>query len=274
MKQGKQSASAHRQEAPARQAPTAAMVFCRLQQAATSQIPLRRRQIRLECTTAVCLLCVLFLLSLVLFPAANYTAMLVFFTLMAIASAVPIFFAWRLLSSESQISKLIASDQQQKAQLLEQILSQPHLCHILPGKARIFNVRQVAGHSFPQGTACVVSTEELEQIRPIIHSSSICVREKPKSGSQGLSVIELLGIVAIVSILLSIAIPGVMGIINATNEAALKRRVQTLNFAVEQARVRKYDAVLDSTDKFAVYQYLIDNNFLIKGQGADDPVNP
>jgi hypothetical protein len=247
--------------------PNTQMIFAKLQQVSTQLLPLRRKQIRWECTMAVLIIAMLFGLSILLIP-TPYSSMYGLLALLVVFAAIPIGFAWRLLSSEDQILALIAHDQQEKAKLLEKILAQTHLCHVLPDQARVFGVRQVGKGSLPHGPVCVLSLDELKQVQPFIRRSCIHHPEKSPTGSDGLTLVELLGIVAIISILLLIAIPSIMGVIDATHDAALKRRVQTLNFAVEQARLRKYDPVLDSTDKYAVYQYLIDNNFLIKGQGA------
>lgn len=76
---------------------------------------------------------------------------------------------------------------------------------------------------------------------------------------------ELLGVVIIIGLLAAIVLPGVGGFLDLTRDSTLKRKVQTLNFAVEQARIRKPDPVLDSTNKHDVYNYLVDNNFLVGG---------
>lgn len=248
--------------------PSTQILFDKLQQVSTHLVPLRRRQVRWECTMAVLIIVILFALSILLIP-TPYTDMYGLLVLLALCAAVPIGFAWRLLSSEKQILTIIAHEQQYKAKLLEQILGQTHLCHILPDQARIFGVRQVGNGTLPRGPVCALHLDELEKIRPFIRSSCIHYPHKKPPSTEGLTLVELLGIIAIISVLLLIAIPSIMGVIDATNDAALKRRVQTLNFAVEQARIRKYNPVLESTDKYAVYQYLIDNNFLIKGQESN-----
>jgi competence protein ComGC len=253
--------------------PRHSMIFAQLQKVSSSFLPLRRQQIRWECLMAVLLISLLFLLSFILIP-TPYSSMTTLLVLGALISGIPVIYAWRLLTDEKQLSQLIASDQQQKAQLLEQILSQTHICHILTQQARIFGVRKIGDGSIPHGPVCTLSIEEFDQVRNLIHSNCIHQLEKSQTSDKGLTLVELLGIVAIISLLLLIAIPSILGVLDATNDAALKRRVQTLNFAVEQARLRKYDPVLDSTDKYAVYQYLIDNNFLIKGQSNESPDNP
>jgi len=266
---GKKSANRDSRKQP----PTPEMIFTKLQRIAPSLIPSRRQQIRIECITAVSLIVSLFLLSVILIP-TPYSSMYGFFALLSVCAGIPIILAWRLLASENQILRLIGLDHRQKAQMIANILNQPHLCHIFPNKANLFSIRTVGGKNLAQGPVCTMSPQELAQIHSLIRSKCIHLQEKPNSATQGLTLVELLGIVAIISILLTIALPSIMGIMEATNEAALKRRIQTLNFAVEQARLRKYDPVLDSTDKYAVYQYLLDNNFLIKGQGTNEPVNP
>lgn len=248
------------------------MIFAKLQQVSTRLIPLRRKQLQWECTMAVLIIAILLALSVLLIP-TPYSSVYGLLVLLVMVAAIPIAFAWRMLSSEKQILALISHDQHEKAKLLEQVLAQSHLCHVLPDQARIFGIKEIGQGSLPHGPVCILSLDELEQIRPLIRSSCIHHPEKMHTSSEGLTLVELLGIVAIISILLLIAIPSIMGVIDATNDAALRRRVQTLNFAVEQARLRKYDPVLDSTDKYAVYQYLIDNNFLIKGQGGNDSNN-
>lgn len=54
------------------------------------------------------------------------------------------------------------------------------------------------------------------------------------SNSKGFTLVELLGVVAIIAILAGIAITGINGAISGSREAAQKRQVQTLNSAYSQ----------------------------------------
>lgn len=87
----------------------------------------------------------------------------------------------------------------------------------------------------------------------------------PLESKKAFGFVELLGAVAIVSLLALVVITAVTGMLDFTKKATLDRKVQTLNFAVEQARIRKPSEILNSTNKHDVYNYLVENNFLIGG---------
>jgi len=242
-------------------APTADKIFSGLQQAAGLIHQERLQQIKWERNMSVIILSILALLGNLLIPSA-YTAAHGLVWALIFCACIPLLLAHRLLQPE-KIAAQVADEQRNKACQLSEILSGPHLCHLVGEKARIFRVQDFAGaQHFPTGEICIISRQELGEIRRFVKSSCIQTSKKP----QGFSLVEVLGIITIVALLVILVLPGVMNFVQGSKDAAQQRKVQTLNLAVEQARIQKYDPVLDSTDKHAVYQYLIDNNFLIKGQ--------
>jgi len=84
--------------------------------------------------------------------------------------------------------------------------------------------------------------------------------------NKGLTLIELLGAVAIIAVICSIAFTSVHGFVAGGKEAATIAQVRTLNLALAQARIRADDPVLYTTNKYAVYDYLKAKGFLVGGE--------
>lgn len=82
----------------------------------------------------------------------------------------------------------------------------------------------------------------------------------------GFTLLELLAVIVILSLLSSIVISGISGFVSGGEEAATTRRIQTLNLALDQARIRKDNPILYTGTKWEVYEYLKTNGFLIGGE--------
>lgn len=83
------------------------------------------------------------------------------------------------------------------------------------------------------------------------------------SNTKAFTLVDLLGCIAIIAILATLAFPSIKGAIQASKDSSQVQQVQVLNFALEQARVRKDNPILYSGTKYQVYDYLVAEGFLI-----------
>ena len=84
--------------------------------------------------------------------------------------------------------------------------------------------------------------------------------------NKGLTLLELLGAIAVIMVMVSIVTYSIRGVVDSGKETATLAQVRTLNFALEQARIRKDDPILRTGNKWEVYDYLKQNGFLVGGE--------